>query len=284
MSSLVQNGLVVGSIYGVIALGLVLVYRNSRVLNFAHGEAGMIGAFVFVSLSADRDWHYLISAVMGVLVAAVAGVVTYFAVVRLFGDPVRTMIGTLGIAGLLQYVAVRAWGLNPRFVSPPLSDTKVSFLGLDFGGPRLLVLVVGSIVAAAMFIFFRYSRWSRVFQAVAEDPYAAELMGISIRVVGMVTWAVAGALAGIAAILIAPLVNFYVLFMTVLLVRALAAALLAGLVNVALALPAGLAIGCVEAWLTRVTTVAGATEAVMVVFIVALVALRPAGQLVATRG
>jgi branched-chain amino acid transport system permease protein len=113
-----------------------------------------------------------------------------------------------------------------------------------------------------------------LFRASATDPYAAELMGVNVTRLDVVTWTVAGGLAGVAAILVAPLVGFDIFFMTLLAIRGFAAALLAGLTNVPGALAAGLALGLAEAALTRQTTQPGLPEAVLVGLVV-LFLLRP---------
>jgi branched-chain amino acid transport system permease protein len=173
-------------------------------------------------------------------------------------------------------VANEIWGPDQHYVPPPLAGTRVSFAGLTFTGPRLLVLLTGIGLAAAFFVLFRTSRLALLFRASASDPYAAELMGVDVTRLDVITWTVAGALAGFAAVLVAPLVGFDIFFMTLLAIRGFAAALLAGLSNVAGALGAGLAIGLAEAALTRHTTQPGLPEAVLVGLIV-LFLLRPQG-------
>jgi branched-chain amino acid transport system permease protein len=123
-------------------------------------------------------------------------------------------------------------------------------------------------------VLFRTSRLALLFRASASDPYAAELMGVNVTRLDVLTWTVAGALAGIAAVLVAPLVGFDIFFMTLLAIRGFAAALLAGLTNVPGSLAAGLALGLAEATLTRQTTQPGLPEAALVGLIV-LFLLRP---------
>jgi branched-chain amino acid transport system permease protein len=159
-------------------------------------------------------------------------------------------------------------------VPPPLAGVRVSFAGLTFTGARLLVLLTGIGLAGAFFVLFRTSRLALLFRASASDPYAAELMGVDVTRLDVITWTVAGGLAGFAAVLVAPLVGFDIFFMTLLAIRGFAAALLAGLTNVAGALGAGLALGLAEATVTRQTTQPGLPEAVLVVLIV-LFLLRP---------
>jgi branched-subunit amino acid ABC-type transport system permease component len=274
LTTILSNGLVIGAIYGLVALGITLVYKKSGVLNFAHGEVGMFGAFVFYVLSVEQHQPYLVSAAVGVLTSAGLGCVTFLLLARRRADPLNMLIGTLAVAGVLTFVANEIWGPDQHYVPPPLAGIRVSLAGLTFTGPRLLVLLTGVGLAAAFFVLFRTSRLALLFRASASDPYAAELMGVDVTRLDVITWTVAGGLAGFAAVLVAPLVGFDIFFMTLLAIRGFAAALLAGLSNVAGALGAGLAIGLAEAALTRQTTQPGLPEAVLVGLIV-LFLLRP---------
>jgi branched-chain amino acid transport system permease protein len=274
LTTILSNGLVIGAIYGLVALGITLVYKKSGVLNFAHGEVGMFGAFVFYVLSVEQHLPYVVAAAGGVLTSAVLGCVTFLLLARRRADPLNMLIGTLAVGGVLIFVANEIWTPDQHYVPPPLAGVRVSFAGLTFTGARLLVLLSGIGLALAFFILFRTSRMALLFRASASDPYAAELMGVDVTRLDVITWTVAGALAGFAAVLVAPLVGFDVFFMTLLAIRGFAASLLAGLTNVAGALGAGLALGLAEAALTRQTTQPGLPEAVLVGLIVVFL-LRP---------
>ncbi|HEV3364148.1 MAG TPA: branched-chain amino acid ABC transporter permease [Acidimicrobiia bacterium] len=274
MTTILSNGLVIGAIYGLVALGITLVYKKSGVLNFAHGEVGMFGAFIFYVLSVEQKLPYLVAAAAGVATSAVLGCATFLLLLRRRNDPLNMLIGTLAVGGTLVFVANEIWGPDQFYVPPPLADVRLSFAGLTFTGSRLLVLGTGIVLAGGFFVLFRTSRMALLFRASASDPYAAELMGVDVTRLDVITWTVAGALAGFAAVLVAPLVGFDIFFMTLLAIRGFAAALLAGLSNVAGALGAGLALGLAEATLTRQTTQPGLPEAVLVGLIVVFL-LRP---------
>ncbi len=274
MSTILANGLVIGAIYGLVALGITLVYKKSRVLNFAHGEVGMVGAFVFYALFVEQHLPYLLAAAAGIAVSAALGCATFLLLIRRRSDQLSMLIGTLAVAGVLTFAANEIWGPDQHFIPPPLAGVSVSIAGLHFVGPRLLVLVAGLVLAAGFFVLFRTTNVALLFRASASDPYAASLMGVEVTRLDIATWTLAGALAGTAAVLVAPLVGFDIFFMTLLAIRGFAAALLAGLTNVSAALGAGLALGLAEAALTRQTTQPGLPEAVLVVLIVVFL-LRP---------
>src|SRR5947208_2354142 len=147
MKTIVANGLVIGSIYGLVALGITLVYKKSRVLNFAHGETGMFGAFVFYALLAEQHRPYLVAAAAGVAVSAALGAATFLVLARRRSDPLAMLVGTLAVAGTLLFIANEIWGPDQHFVPPPLTGAQVSLLGLRFVGPRLLVLIAALVLA-----------------------------------------------------------------------------------------------------------------------------------------
>jgi branched-subunit amino acid ABC-type transport system permease component len=275
LTTVLTNGVVSGAIYGLVAVGLALVYKKSGVLHFANAEIGMVGAFIFYALSVEQDVHYVLAAAAGIIVAAVLGAVTYLVLAPRRDDPLTMLIGTLAVGGILVFIAVEIWGANPRFVPPPLTGVTVDVLGFRVIGPRLLVLVVAVLLGIGAWAVFRYTNAGLVFRASAADAYAAQLMGVNALAVDVATWAAAGALAALAGILVAPLVGFHVFFMTLLAIRGFTATLLAGVGSVGGSLLAGIGIGVGESTLTRVTTEPGLPEAVLFVLIVGVLVFRP---------
>lgn len=278
-TTILINGLVTGAIYGLGAMGLALVFKKSGVLNFANAEAGMIGTFLFYVLWVEQGWPYLAAAIVGVAASAALGALTYLVLAPRRDDPLMMLIGTLGVAGVLVFVAVELWGTNPYFMPPPLTGIHVTIAGAPLTGSRLLVILVSTVLAVVALAVFRYTRIGLLFRASAAHPYAAELLGVHVTRLDLITWAVAGGLAGLAGVLIAPLVGFHVLFLTLLAVRGFAAALVAGMTNVGGSLLAGLGIGVSESILTWTTQEPGLPEALLVVLIVAVLVIRPSQRL-----
>lgn len=275
ITAIVTNGLVAGAIYGLVAVGLALVYKKSAVLNFANAEAGMLGAFLFYALSVEQGWPYVVAALVGVLSAAGLGATTYLVLAPRRDDQLTMLIGTLAVGAILIFIAVEVWGTNPHFLPPPLADLQVDALGFHLSGARILVLCAAVVIGAVSFLVFRYTDAGLVFRASAGDAYVAQLMGVNVVFVDVVTWAIAGALAGVAAILIAPLVGFHVFFMSLLAVRGFAAALLAGMTGLGGSIAAGLGLGLGESVVTWAIPSPGVPEAVMVAVIVITLTIRP---------
>lgn len=275
MRSILASGLVIGAIYGLVAVGLALVFKKSRALHFANAETGMVGAFLTYTLATEQGWPYFAAAIVGVLTAGLIGGLTLLVLARHRHEPLMMLIGTLAVAGILIFIGLEIWGSTPYFAPPPLTSLRLEVLGMSFVGPRLLVLLMVAVLAAVFVPLFRYTRAGLLFRASATDPYAAELMGVNVLLVDLATWTVAGALAGLAAVLVAPLVSFHVFFMTLLAIRGFAAALLAGMTNVAGSLAAGVLLGIAESGLTQLTHQPGVAEAALVAVIVAVLTLRP---------
>lgn len=279
MGTVVVNGFFVGLIYALIGVGLVFVYRGSRVVNFAYGETGMIGAFLLSELWVDHRVTLLLALPIAIVASAAVGAGTEIAVVRPLRDQPRltVMVGTLGVAALLQVFAVRRWGPSPRSLPPLVSGAGVRVLGFDVQPIQLVILAVSAALIGALWALYRYTAFGLRLRATAIDPYAAAMSGVNIDRTSVLTWALAGALSGLTAILIGPLVAFHVFFMTGLVLRGIAAALVGGMTSVSGAVIAGVAIGVAEGVIGYTTPVSGVVEAGLSVFMIGLLILRPTG-------
>lgn len=286
MSAVVLNGVFVGLIYGLLGVGLVVVYRGSRVVNFAYGETGMLGAFLFTdlrfssaSIGLPHDHGLWLALPTGVVVAAVLGVLTERLVVRpLRNAPrIRPLVGTFAVASLFFVYAARRWGLNPRYTAPLLKGEGFEIVGLRVQPQQLIILLVSVLVLTGLWGLYRFTPFGLRLRATALDPYASGLVGVDVNRTSMASWALAGGLSGFSAILIGPLVSFNVAFMTTLTTRGLAAALVGGLTNVGGAFASGVLIGMTEAIVAYTSPISGTTDVVIAVFILLLMVLRPVG-------
>ena len=279
MLTVVVNGLFTGLVYGLLAVGLVVVYRGSRIINFAYGETGMVGAFTFFTVWVEWGWPLLAGVAAGVAVAAAVGGLTEALLVRpLRGQPPLTaMVGTLAVAALLLSWASRRYGLYPKFLPPLLAGSGVRVFGVGVSRSQLAILVVVPLVLLALAALYRFSSFGLRLRAVALDPFAAGIVGVDTNRTSLATWALAGGLAGLSGILIAPSVAFSVFFMTTLLLRSLAAALVGGLTSIGGAFVAGVVLGVAEAVIGYVAPVTGIVEVLLAGFVIMLLLVRPAG-------
>src|SRR5204863_5947859 len=158
MSTVVLNGLFVGLVYGLLAVGLVVIYRGSRIINFAYGETGMIGAFVFSELWVDHHAPLLLAIVAGVALSAALGAVTEVALIRpLRGQPpLNAMVGTLAVAALILSYASRRYGLYPRFLPPLVGGKGIHAVGVTVSPNQLVILAVAVVLLVALGALYRY--------------------------------------------------------------------------------------------------------------------------------
>jgi len=279
MTTVIVNGLFVGLVYGLLAVGLVVIYRGSRIINFAYGETGMIGAFVFSELWVDHHVPLLLAMVAGVALSAALGAATEVALIRpLRGQPpLNAMVGTLAVAALILSYASRRYGLYPRFLPPLVSGKGVHAGGITISPNQLVILVVAVVLLAGLGALYRFGSFGLRLRATALDPFAAGMVGVNTELTSVATWALAGGLAGLSGILIAPAVSFSVFFMSTLLLRSVAAALVGGLTSVSGAFAAGIALGVAEGVIGYVSPVKGIVEVALAGFVIVLLLVRPSG-------
>jgi len=279
MLTVVVNGFFTGLVYGLLAVGLVVVYRGSRIINFAYGETGMIGAFAFSELWVGNHVNLLLAIALGVALSAAVGAATEVVLVRpLRGQPpLNAMVGTLAVAALILAYASRKWGLTPHFLPPLVKGKGVQLGSLSASPTQLLILAVSALLLGGLWALYRYGSFGLRLRATALDPMAAGLVGVNTEVTSVATWALAGALAGISGILVAPSVAFSVFFMSTLLLRSVAAALVGGLTSISGAFTAGIVLGVAEGVIGYVSPVRGIVEVVLAGFVIVLLLVRPSG-------
>jgi len=245
MGQMITSGIALGAIYGLIALGIVMVYKATGILNFAHGEAAMISAFVAFSLI---KWGLPLWAVV-LLTLAFGGLlglaIERFVLRRFIGKPLMSSaIATLGLFLLFGDLAIWIWGKDAQelpsvFPSKPIDiGGGVVVSGIDIG-----ILAVCAVLAATLFAFFRFTRLGIAMQATMENPTAARLMGIPIKRIYALSWSLSHMIAALAGLLIAPLTFLHVSMMQHALHFAFAAAVLGGIGSMPGALLGGVIIG-----------------------------------------
>lgn len=279
MTTVLVNGFFVGLVYGLLAVGLVVVYRGSRVINFAYGETGMIGTFAFSELWVTHHVPLLVAVAGATLLSAGIGAATEIVVIRpLRGQPpLMAMVGTLAVASLILAYASRRYGLNPHYLPTLVKGRGVHVAGLAVQPGQLLTLVVAVLVLGGLSVLYRRGSFGLRLRATAIDPLAAGLVGVNTEVTSLATWALAGGLAALSGILVAPTVGFSVFFMTTLLLRSLAAALVGGLTSIGGAFAAGILLGVAEGVIGYVSPVTGIVEVVLAGFVIVLLLVRPSG-------
>jgi len=196
----VVNGVAIGIVYALIAVGLTLVFGILDVINFAHGEFYMLGAFLTYSLSVGLGMNYFAALALTLVGAAVAGLLAERVAVRpLQGRHMFTVVlSTLGLSIFLQHGALLVWGPDPREIDLGWSGRPLIVGGVVITRLRLAVLAIGAVLITLLTVLIRRTRWGMAMRAVARNRAAAALMGIPVNRIYAITFAVGTGLAGVA--------------------------------------------------------------------------------------
>jgi len=248
--SVVLEGAILGLDYGLLAVGLVLIYRTSRVVNFAQGQLGVVAAVFLVKLYDDFGFNYWVALVIAVALAAAAGAVSELALRRLFNRPrVMVMVATIGLSQVLFLFTVFPF-IRPKklYRAFPVPINWTFHVGTFLFSPGdVLTLIVAPVAVLALAAFIRLSSWGLAMRAMAENAESARLSGIWVRRTSTVAWTLAGALSAITAVLASPSQTSALteVLSPSLLLLALLAALIGGMVSLPVAFIAGVGVGVV---------------------------------------
>lgn len=270
-------GALTGLTYALLAAGLVLVYRATRVVNFAHGEIGALGATVLAKLVLDLDWNFFAALALVVAGGGALGALVELTVVRrLFEAPrLILLVATIGVAQLAFVGRIYLPGIENAAPFPsPLSEV-VDLGSLNLLSEHFLVLAFVPAVILGLSLFLALTPYGIAIRAAAGNPDAARLAGISVKRVSTVVWALAGAIAVLTVVLISPIRNIQPGVATEalgpgLLLRALTAALVGRLVSLPLTFLGGIAIGVVEGLIFANASGAGIADLVFFVLVLGL--------------
>lgn len=285
MARVLVIGLVNGGIYGLLALGIVLVYRGSRVLNFAQGELGTVGLYLAYWLSVKHSAPYWVGALGAILLAVVLGLLFEWAVVRrmIEGSRLAVAVGTVGLLLFLITLELEWFTGSPRPAPVPLAGRGFSIAGVIVSRTQILSLVLVAVIGLALAATLKRTDFGLGVLAAADDPVAVRLVGVKLWQVSALTWGLGAGLSALAALMIAPTVGVFTPgFASEMFVKALAAALIGGLVSLPGAFVGGIAVGLIEAGALRLfsdSALPGIEILAVFVTIVAVLVVRPQGLL-----
>lgn len=246
-SQLVINGLVVGSIYALAALGFVLIYKASEVLNLAQGQLVMVGAYVAFAFAVTARAPLWLAIPLALLVCgALALAIERLFLRPLIGKPIIAIIMvTIGLSSVLKGGAQIIWGVDTRLFPPLFSSAPVQLGPVPVAPVYLWSLALAVVLVAAFSIFFKYSRPGIAMRAVGEDQQAALSLGISVRWVFAVAWVIAAVIAALGGIMLGQ-INGINPSLALIGLRVLPVVILGGLDSVGGAIVGGLTIGVLE--------------------------------------
>ncbi len=279
MGQMILSGIALGAIYGLIALGIVMVYKATGILNFAHGESAMLCAFVAFTLL-NLGLPYALVVPLTLAFGALLGLAIEALVIRHFiGKPLlASAITTLGMFLLFGDAAIWIWGKDPHDFPSPFPTQPMNLGGIFVSGVDIGILAVCATLALALFAFFRFTRTGIAMQACMESPVAARLMGIPVRRIYALSWALSHMIAALAGLLIAPVTFLHFSMMQHPLHFAFAAAVLGGIGSMPGALLGGVVIG-ITSNLTGAYLSSQWKDIVPFIVMLAILLLRPHGLL-----
>ncbi|MCK9918133.1 branched-chain amino acid ABC transporter permease [Microbacteriaceae bacterium K1510] len=240
-------GLAVGSIYALIALGFVLIYKSSDAINFAQGEFVLVGSYVCLTLITSYKVPFLPALLLTLVFSALLGWAVERVVLRPFiGEPVISMImATIGLSSVMAGVVHLFWGTDTRVFPPIFPDKPLELGSVVVSQVYVWSLVTVMILLALFTLFFKFSKLGIAMRATADDQQAALSMGISVKVIFAVTWAISSIVSSVGGVLLGN-INGVNSSLAVIGLKVLPVALLGGLDSIPGAIVGGFIIGVLE--------------------------------------
>jgi branched-chain amino acid transport system permease protein len=280
LASALISGFGLGSMYGLMALGFYITYAVSATVNFAQGSSMMLGAVLCFTFAQTLRLPMAPAIALALLLCALYGLLVEFIAVRPFASRGSNawLMSTVALGIVLDNLVLHTFGKEPRSLPSALAQTPVELGGLNLGvyPLQLLIPVLGLALAGLLHMVSRRTRWGTAMLAVVQNRSAAQLMGIPIRRVVALAFALSALLAGIAGVLIAPLFNVNADMGTLFGIKAFAVAILGGITSAWGVMLAGLLFGVAEALITA-TLGSGYTQIITFALVIAVLALRPNG-------
>lgn len=280
MLSTILDGLSLGAIYALIALGYTMVYGIAKMLNFAHGDIIMVGAYAIL-VTINANGRPLLGVVAAVVVCTVVGIVIEKVAYKPLrgASPLAVLITAIGVSYLLQSIAQLIFKSKSQAVT--ITETRMVNIGsAELNLNTILTLVVGAVIMVALTLFVKYTRTGRAMQAVSEDRGAAQLMGVNVNKIIMITFAIGSALAACAGV-------FYLMQIPSVSptlgsmpgIKAFAAAVIGGIGSIPGAMLGGVILGVVEKLALSVPVLAPYATAIEFALLIVILLVRPIGIL-----
>ena len=272
------NGLSLGGIYAMIALGYTMVYGIAKMLNFAHGDIIMVGGYaILVFLSINP----ILAIIFSVIFCIILGILVEKAAYRPLrgASPLAVLITAIGVSYFLQSLAQIIFGASPKYVTIA-NLGSVNIGGISVSVATIITLVASLIIMTALTLFVKYTKTGRAMLAVSEDKDAARLMGVNVNNIIMITFAIGSALAALAGL-------FSLLRVPTIMptygalpgIKAFTAAVIGGIGSIPGAMVGGILLGVVECISNSIPTLAPYTMAIEFAILIVILLVKPTGIL-----
>ena len=286
------NGLSLGAIYALIALGYTMVYGIAKMLNFAHGDVIMIGAYMIYTMctftwtvgSMPLWFGAVISFVVAMAVCIVLGIVIEKVAYKPLrgASPLAALITAIGVSYLLQGIAQLIWGADQRTISilDRLGTVHIGGEdGVQIKWSAIITVVVGAIIMICLVMFIKKTRTGRAMLAVSEDKGAAQMMGVNVNAIVSVTFAIGSGLATFASMFYLPITSVSPTLGAMPGIKAFAAAVIGGIGSIPGAMLGGVLLGVVEVVCNSISAIASYTTAIEFALLIVILLVRPIGLL-----
>ena len=283
--SYLKDGISLGSIYAIIALGYTMVYGIAKMLNFAHGDVIMVGAFVILTAVTKASMSPILAIILSVVICTVAGVVieaVAYRPLRKASSNLAVLITAIGVSYLLQNLALLIFGADAKSFVPVINVPSLELFGgqLTIKGVTIVTILACIVIMVGLQLFVKKTKPGRAMQAVSEDRGAAQLMGVNVNKIIMITFAIGSALAACAGV-------FYLMQIPSVSptlgsmpgIKAFAAAVIGGIGSIPGAMLGGVILGVVEKLALSVPVLAPYATAIEFALLIVILLVRPIGIL-----
>ena len=279
------NGIVIGSLYVLVALGLTLIYGVLIQINFAHADIVTLGAFVAYFVAHWLGGNYALGIAVALFVGGVLGWLinaAIFAPLRERGSELLPLIATIGVSIMLQNGMLVLFGPIPYAFNTPYSS-KVIHIGSLFSTlQNLLIILVSATTIALLYAFMKFTFLGKALRAVSQDRETAALMGVNPNFLIMLTFIIASALAGMSGALLGPVLVLTPFAGASVIVKAFAIVIIGGFGNIEGTIIAGLIVGLIESYTTQFLD-PGLIDIVVFALLLVMLAFRPTGLIAEKR-
>jgi branched-chain amino acid transport system permease protein len=279
------NGIVVGGLYVLVALGLTLIYGVLVQINFAHADIVTLGAFAAYFVAQLLSGNYFVGIAVALIIGGVLGWLinaAIFTPLRERGSELPPLIATIGASIMLQNAMLLLFGPIPYAFSTPYSSKVIRIGSLFFTLQNVLIILVSTATIALLYAFMKFTFLGKALRAVSQDRDTAALMGINPNYLIMLTFIIASALAGMSGALLGPVLVLTPFAGTSVIVKAFAIVIIGGFGNVEGTIIAGLIVGLIESYTTQFLD-PGLIDITVFALLLIMLAVRPTGLIAEKR-